>query len=148
MAKKKKKVAKTETKDPAVKSEKKNLQVEELQKKNARLKTQIKEMGKPKGIPSVISDEGKIKRPDEVYQESLPSALGKSGPDELDVAEKNALEHELRKYIKRSGGFRKGLPEFEKQRAKQLMEIAGKEKLKWDLSIDIPGYGDTHRSAK
>lgn len=46
-----------------------------------------------------------------------------------------ALEAEFRRYVKRDGGFRKGLPEKQKKIAKQLMKKLGREKLEWDLDI-------------
>ena len=125
-----------------------SLEVEALKDKIKRQNDQIDQMKKPKGIASVINKDGHIKRPDEVYNESLPTALGKAGPEELDQAEINALEREHRKFIKRSGGFRKGLTEAQKDRCKKLMKIAGKTKIEWDLSIDIPGFGETHRAGK
>jgi len=118
----------------------KSLEVEALEAKNQRLKDQMAEMKKPKGIASVINKEGKIKRPDEVYQEAMPSALGKASPEELTPAEVNAIERELRKFIARRGGYRKGLSEELKERCQKLMKIAGRTELVWDLGIDIPGF--------
>jgi len=54
-------------------------------------------------------------------------------------AEKRAVEREIRRYIKRSGGFRKGLSKAGKMEAKRLLKIAGRKELKWDLDIVVPG---------
>lgn len=47
------------------------------------------------------------------------------------------LEREIRKYIKRTGGFRKGLTSGEKMTANTLLQKAGRKKARWDPSIDL-----------
>ena len=50
------------------------------------------------------------------------------------------LERELRRYIKRSGGFRKDLSSTAKKRAEAIMEKLGRKEKKWDFNIVVPGY--------
>lgn len=126
----------------------KSLQVEELEAKVKRQADTIAEMKKPKGIASVINTDGTIKRPDEAYREVMPSALSKEKPEDLDIAERNAIERELRKYIKRSGGYRKNLSAELEQRCEKLMKVIGRKKLEWDTSISLPGFGEGHRNLK
>jgi len=125
---------------------KKSMQVEELEKALKRKDAVIAEMKRPKGIPSVINTDGTIKRPDEAFAESLPSALSRAKPEDLTVAEKNAIERELRRFIARHDGYRKGLKPQQKERCNQLMKVIGRTELKWDLDVDIPGFGETHRT--
>jgi len=138
-----------ETASPPVEQAKagESLQVEELKKTIARKDAVIKEMKRPKGIASVINTDGTIKRPDEAFQESMPSAMSKSKPEDLTIPERNAVERELRRFIKRSGGFRKNLAKDLQERAEKLMVVIGRKKPEWDFTIDIPGFGDGHRTA-
>lgn len=46
-----------------------------------------------------------------------------------------SCERELRKYVRRDGGFRKDLPEESKKRAKQILKLLGRKKLEWDEQI-------------
>ena len=56
--------------------------------------------------------------------------------DELKVG----LERELRRYVKKSGGFRKGLPKEDEKKARKIMKRLGRKKLEWDLTILVPGF--------
>ena len=47
------------------------------------------------------------------------------------------LEAGIRKFVKRNGGFRKGLTKVETKEAKRLLSLAGREKPTWDKSIDL-----------
>ena len=49
------------------------------------------------------------------------------------------MERELRRYVKRNGGFRKGLPSAHKEVALRLMKKLGRKKPEWDKSIVLPG---------
>lgn len=119
-----------------------DLTIEELTTKNIALAEQVKELKAPKGIPSIVNSEGTIKRPDEAMKESLPSALSKTKPEDLTVPEKIVLERELRRYVRRSGGFRKHLPEKAQARAEKIMKIIGRTKPEWDETIDVPGFNE------
>ena len=46
-----------------------------------------------------------------------------------------ACERELRKYVKRFGGFRKGITDDDKARANQMMELLGRKELVWDKTL-------------
>ncbi len=78
----------------------------------------------------------------EKYQEQARKAQKK-----VEAAEPNTqvdVEREIRKYIKRSGGYRKNLPEAAKKRCAHFLRKRGlkDEKgfpLKWDTSITVPG---------
>ena len=53
---------------------------------------------------------------------------------------KVGLERELRRYIKKSGGFRKGLTKDDEKKARKIMKRLGRTELKWDLTILVPGF--------
>jgi hypothetical protein len=61
----------------------------------------------------------------------------KIAPEEQKVL----TERELRRYIKKEGGFRKGLSEKDKEICKDLLKKAGREEddLKWNPDILVPG---------
>lgn len=46
-----------------------------------------------------------------------------------------ACEKEFRKYIRRDGGYCKGISESDRKRAKTLAKLLGKKELVWDLEI-------------
>jgi len=58
----------------------------------------------------------------------------------LKKGEKIAHERELRRYAKRSGGFRKGITADQKETAQNLMKILGRKHPEWDKYIVVPGY--------
>jgi hypothetical protein len=65
--------------------------------------------------------------------------------EELKMSEgemRTRLERELRRYIKRRGGLRKGLENDKKAKAivAKLMKALGREKMEWDQEIHVPGY--------
>ena len=76
-------------------------------------------------------------RPNEV-------ATTKSLEEELKGGElaRAALEREIRRYVKKSGGFRKDLNPQDQKRAVALLAIIGRRSITWDLSIHVPGFGD------
>ncbi len=61
-----------------------------------------------------------------------------------DALMKIKLERELRRYVKRSGGLRKGLENHKetKARVEKLMKALGRTKMVWDQEINVPGYDD------
>lgn len=90
-------------------------QIEDLTAENTKLKA-------PKGIPSArVVKKEVVEVPDEVL-----------------------LEREIRKFVKRGGGFRKGLSGDDMDRAKMLLGKAGKPYVKdkeprWNTSIVVSG---------
>ncbi len=46
-----------------------------------------------------------------------------------------SCEKELRKFVKRFGGFRKGVSEADKARAHQMLKLLGRKELRWDKSL-------------
>lgn len=50
-----------------------------------------------------------------------------------------ATERELRRYVKRDGGFRKNLSKEAQAEAERLMKILGRTSPAWDLDITVPG---------
>jgi len=89
---------------------------------NRVLRDQVKNLKKPKGIPNAQKREKEVVViPDEVL-----------------------LEREIRKFVKRAGGFRKGLTGDQLDRAKKLLAKAGRpykkeEVPRWDKAIQVPG---------
>lgn len=57
----------------------------------------------------------------------------------LSAKGKIRYEREIRRYIKASGGYRKGLTEKEKMTCEKLMKRVKRKNLEWDTSIQIPG---------
>ena len=60
---------------------------------------------------------------------------GDNTPSEPTVgdAERNALEIELRKYVKRSGGYRKDLPADQKKRAEEILKKLNRKDPVWSV---------------
>ena len=58
----------------------------------------------------------------------------------LTSKQKIGYERELRRYVKKTGGFRKGLPEVQKDTALGLMKILDRKSPAWDKKIIVPGY--------
>jgi hypothetical protein len=58
----------------------------------------------------------------------------------LTKSQKIGFERELRRYVKKTGGFRKNLPEKEKETALGLMKILERKSPAWDKKIIVPGY--------
>ena len=79
-----------------------------------------------------------VKAPVEKPKEKKDVEKAKKTP--LTDEQKMALERELRKYVKKTGGFRKDLPEQDKQKALRIMKRLGRKEPKWDTKIVIPGY--------
>lgn len=46
-----------------------------------------------------------------------------------------SCERELRRYVKRSGGFRKGISRTDKKRAQKMLKLLGRIGLEWDKNI-------------
>ncbi len=79
-------------------------------------------------------------------------------PEDLDEAQKIAIERNIRRYVKKgysvignvrkdiTKGFKAGIPENEKARARTLLKMIGrvddkgKPILEWDESIVVPGF--------
>lgn len=64
-----------------------------------------------------------------------PKQKPKISPEEREYM----LERELRRYVKRSGGFRKNLSKPHKEVAKRIMKQLGRKEPEWDTSIEVFG---------
>jgi fructose-specific phosphotransferase system component IIB len=51
-----------------------------------------------------------------------------------------AIERQIRRYVRRSGGFRRDLHKEEIAHAKALLAIVKREKIEWDTSIAVSGF--------
>lgn len=72
--------------------------------------------------------------------QGIPSA---NEPEEPEGPTPEELaETELRKYVRRSGGMRKNSTPDDKVRAKKILGILGRKKLKWDENILLGGDYD------
>lgn len=49
--------------------------------------------------------------------------------------DKVACEREFRKYVRRDGGFCKGISRTDRERAKKLAKLLGKKEFVWDQAI-------------
>jgi hypothetical protein len=60
----------------------------------------------------------------------------------VDEAKKDvvATEREIRRYVKRAGGYRKGLSEKDKAQCATLLRKLGRQEIAWDPTIQVPGY--------
>lgn len=58
----------------------------------------------------------------------------------IEVSDMAKLERKIRYYVKKDGGFVKGLKPADIEMAKALLEKAGRKEPKWDISIKIAGY--------
>jgi hypothetical protein len=89
---------------------------------NRALKKKIKKMNEPKGIANALTKE----------------------KTEIVIPDNVLIEREIRRYVKKSGGFRKNLPGDSLDRAKSLLGKAGRpykkdEKPEWDVTVEVPG---------
>ena len=57
----------------------------------------------------------------------------------LSSEDKVAYERELRRYVRKDGGYRKGLSEEKVERCKKSMKRLGRKNVKWDKTIVVPG---------
>jgi len=67
--------------------------------------------------------------------------MSKKKVETKDIAVKKdvEIEKELRRYIKKSGGFKKDISKEDKKKAEVLLKQLGRNKPKWDLDlIPIP----------
>lgn len=76
----------------------------------------------------------------ELNEELLFDIERRKPKKQLKPDETMRLERELRRYVKRAGGFRKGLPEADKKTATRLMKVLGRDEPEWNTGILIPGY--------
>lgn len=69
----------------------------------------------------------------------VPQAKAPEAPKTA-AADLVMAERELRRYVRRDGGFRLGLKEAGIKEAERLMAILGRTEPKWDLKIVVPGF--------
>ncbi len=80
--------------------------------------------------PPTPSEEPETQPTGEVQEEYTPKELPRpTKPDKVD------LERELRKYIKRAGGFRRGLPKAQQNRARAILKLLDRKSLCWDHKL-------------
>lgn len=100
-------------------------QVEGLKARLAAAEAQVAALTAPKGIVDA-KVKGKIVKPT--------------------MTQEQQIEREIRRYVKRTGGFCKNLPEADKARTEAFLKRIGRKhkdgsiKVEWDLSIVVPGY--------
>ena len=56
---------------------------------------------------------------------------------ELKEHEIRALEVNIRRHVKHSGGFRKGTVPADKKATHKLLKLAGRKEVEWNHSIDL-----------
>ena len=69
----------------------------------------------------------------------VPQAKAPEAPKTA-AADLVMAERELRRYVRRDGGFRLGLKEAGIKEAERLMAILGRTEPKWDLKIAVTGF--------
>lgn len=80
--------------------------------------------------PPTPSEEPVSQLEGEVQEEYTSKELPRPAePDKID------LERELRKYIKRAGGFRRDLPKEQQTRARDILKLLGRRGLSWDIKL-------------
>lgn len=72
----------------------------------------------------------------------IPSANKQTGKTEITYTDEQLAERELRRYVKKSGGFRKGLGPKAIERAEHLLELLERKEVVWDETILIKGFTD------
>ena len=72
----------------------------------------------------------------------IPNARKNEKGKETPLTPEQEVELAIRKLVKRSGGYRKGINDGQKAQCQELMEAAGRKSKKpmWDNQIFIPGY--------
>lgn len=80
--------------------------------------------------PPAPSEEPESQPTGEVEEEYTPKELPRPAkPDKID------LERELRKYVKRAGGFRRGLPKEQQTRTRDILKLLDRRGLSWDTEL-------------
>ena len=109
-------------------AKKKEVDESAIAAENRVLRKNIEKLEKPKGIPNAQTKKKEV----------------------VVIPDKVLVEREIRKYVKRSGGFRKKLSGDDLDRAKYLLGKAGRpykkanegekqEGPKWNTDIQVPG---------
>lgn len=101
--------------------------------------------GGKKGQPKVNADPTKLARLHELLEERKkdPEFVEGKQPTrkKFDKNDAACVEREIRRYIKKPGGYRKDLPEPQKERADYLLGLANrKPEDGWDESILLHGF--------
>ena len=77
----------------------------------------------------------------------IPS-LEDTSPKTVELSPEVMLERDIRRYVKKDGGFRAGLPEDQQKIGLELLEKAGRSVDDgWDMGIDVPGFTDITAAA-
>lgn len=80
------------------------------------------------------------KKKDEIAPEIVKEILEKKPKEpEMTDEEKVLTEREIRKYVKKTGGYRKGLPYKDEAHCGDLLKKMGRKKVEWDRNIIVPG---------
>ena len=85
----------------------------------------------------------KVKEADSapIINHDRPVTLEQKPQQDEPVDEKTVgLERELRRYVKRTGGFRKDLSPGDTKKAEAIMKELDREKPEWDVTIIVPGF--------
>ncbi len=75
----------------------------------------------------------KPKKKKKITMAKPPIATKETGRDKI------ALEREIRKYVRKDGGFRADMSKEAIAEGNRLLKIAGRKKVEWDTSIPVPG---------
>lgn len=84
------------------------------------------------------------KRVKKRVKKSASAVSSREVEEVLDGDDRVNFERELRRFVKKNGGPRKGLPDKAIKRAMGLSRMLGRpvsepKKLKWDLGVFVPG---------
>jgi len=113
-------------------------------------KTTIVKIEKPEEVKDVLEEQPHT---ESMIPEPLPEPpkkltlkeetnLRKQKEKEAELSEDDriAMEREIRRYVRKAGGYRKGLPESEKAKcAKLLIKLGRSKSISWDETIILPG---------
>jgi hypothetical protein len=76
-----------------------------------------------------------------VYENQIKKMLGTPAAKKATGSpEVTSLEREIRRYVKKSGGFRTDLSPAAKREAQRLLRKAGRNEPVWNTRISVPGY--------
>jgi hypothetical protein len=74
----------------------------------------------------------------QVVPRTLKQELKKK-PKGMSEEEKVRTEREIRRYVRKIGDYRKGLPDNEKAICARLLRKMGRTEVEWDRTIHVPG---------
>lgn len=83
--------------------------------------------------PALVIEEP-VRKKKKIKLAAAPKKTHDAAEDEV------ALEREIRRYVKKSGGFRRDISPEARAEGVRLLKLAGRKDVKWNERIRVPGY--------